>query len=402
MMTDFVKDFLVFGAGVAGMWLFNDLSARGYDVALIESNTLGGVQTLGSQGMIHGGQKYTLTGHVDDVAKNVAQMPGLWQECLTGKGLIDLSCVEVLAPAQVMWPDNKLMAGAASFAAAKSVNAETETLSSEALPDVLKLHNIKTGYLLSEVVMDTKSLTHALTDKTRDHIHKARLADIVMNDRGIDHVLLEEGGRVISVNAKKYLFACGKGNEGIVDKFGAMEQVTQRRPLRQVMVKSLPYPLFGHCVTTSPKPRVTVTSYDDGQGGYIWYLGGGVAEKGVDMDEDEHIAFADKEMRDLFPQLDWDTVLWSSWDVDRAEAYDPQGHLPPGPQIKEYGDAIVVWPSKMTFAPALSVYMARWLDQWALAPAEKRGESLPFKAPPVGLYPWEHTEWQDGVQIRAA
>ena len=82
-------------------YLFNDLAARGYDVSLIEAEMLGGTQTLGSQGMIHGGQKYTLTGNVDDVASNVAKMPALWVDCLKGKGLIDLSAVEVLAEARI-------------------------------------------------------------------------------------------------------------------------------------------------------------------------------------------------------------------------------------------------------------------------------------------------------------
>ena len=69
-MADFKKDFLVFGGGIAGLWVFHTLKQKGYDVALIEPDALGGTQTLGSQGMIHGGQKYTLTGHIGDVANN--------------------------------------------------------------------------------------------------------------------------------------------------------------------------------------------------------------------------------------------------------------------------------------------------------------------------------------------
>ncbi|MFN7609893.1 MAG: FAD-dependent oxidoreductase, partial [bacterium] len=52
-------DVVLIGGGIAGLWLANVLQQKGYTVALLEENTLGGEQTLASQGMIHGGQKYT-------------------------------------------------------------------------------------------------------------------------------------------------------------------------------------------------------------------------------------------------------------------------------------------------------------------------------------------------------
>ena len=51
-------DIMVFGGGIAGLWLGNTLSRAGYNVIVIESDKLGAGQTLASQGMIHGGQKY--------------------------------------------------------------------------------------------------------------------------------------------------------------------------------------------------------------------------------------------------------------------------------------------------------------------------------------------------------
>lgn len=395
-MAGFTRDFLVFGSGIAGLWIYNDLIQKGFSVSLIESGTLGGVQTLGSQGMIHGGQKYTLTGHVADVASNVAKMPALWSACLSGHGLVDLSTVKVLADEQVMWPDNKLLSGAASFAAAKSVNGETKALSAETLPELLKLHGVKTGYALHEVVMNTKSLVTALSQTGQDEIYKARLTGIVKDGDGIDQVVLtDDSGREISVKAKAYIFACGKGNEDVLSMLGETERVTQCRPLRQVMARGLPYPVFGHCVTANPKPRVTITSYQQDDGRYIWYLGGNIAEKGVKMDENEQIHFADKEMRTLFPKLDWDTVEWATWDVDRAEAHDKDGHLPPGPQMKEYGgNTLVIWPTKMTFAPALSICMAGFIEKRDIK-AGAKGEALPFSAPEQGVYPWEAVkEWK--------
>ncbi len=53
----YTYDIIVFGGGIAGLWLSNVLVREGYDVILIESDRLGCGQTLASQGMIHGGQK---------------------------------------------------------------------------------------------------------------------------------------------------------------------------------------------------------------------------------------------------------------------------------------------------------------------------------------------------------
>ena len=55
-------DTLIFGAGVAGLWLLDELLRAGRDAWLIESRALGAGQTVASQGIIHGGLKYTLAG----------------------------------------------------------------------------------------------------------------------------------------------------------------------------------------------------------------------------------------------------------------------------------------------------------------------------------------------------
>lgn len=299
-----------------------------------------------------------------------------------------------------MWPDASLLSGAASFAAAKSVNGRTEKRTGRALPEVLALQGIKTGYALHETVMDVKSLIGALSEGGRDEIYKARLVSLERDENGniTQAVLAGDDGTTAAVKARHYIFACGKGNEDILSMLGEKpDSITQRRPLRQVMASGLPYPLFGHCVSAHPKPRVTVTSYRQPKGNYLWYLGGGLAEAGANMDEREHIRFAGKEMRALFPELDWDKVKWAVWDVDRAEAFDEKGQLPAGPCIRPFGNALVVWPTKMTFAPALGLFLEEWLEKQAVRPETTVG-ALPFGAPEETLYPWETIrEWKNAV-----
>ncbi|HEY3967359.1 MAG TPA: FAD-dependent oxidoreductase, partial [Planctomycetaceae bacterium] len=52
-------DVLIFGGGAAGLWLLDQLARRGDCVLLLEAGRLGLGQTVGSQGIIHGGLKYT-------------------------------------------------------------------------------------------------------------------------------------------------------------------------------------------------------------------------------------------------------------------------------------------------------------------------------------------------------
>ena len=51
---------MIFGGGIAGLWMANRLTDEGYHVIIIEPHELGGQQTRCSQGIIHGGTKYAL------------------------------------------------------------------------------------------------------------------------------------------------------------------------------------------------------------------------------------------------------------------------------------------------------------------------------------------------------
>ena len=70
-------DIAIFGAGIAGLWTLAHLQQAGYRVALFERHALGGVQSIASQGIIHGGTKYALTGKLTGSAMAIGEMPGL-------------------------------------------------------------------------------------------------------------------------------------------------------------------------------------------------------------------------------------------------------------------------------------------------------------------------------------
>ena len=67
-------DIVIFGAGIAGLWTFHSLKKMGYDVLLLERESIGGGQTIASQGIIHSGLKFSLAGKVNKLAKSISAM----------------------------------------------------------------------------------------------------------------------------------------------------------------------------------------------------------------------------------------------------------------------------------------------------------------------------------------
>src|SRR5690625_3315427 len=90
-------DLVVVGGGVAGLWLINRLRSAGYDAVLLESRALGGEQSMASQGMIHGGIKYGLSGQLGAASQALAEMPERWRRCLSGNGEVDLRHTNALS-----------------------------------------------------------------------------------------------------------------------------------------------------------------------------------------------------------------------------------------------------------------------------------------------------------------
>lgn len=380
-------DAIIIGGGVAGLYVAARLLRAGYNVIVFEKDKIGGGQTLASQGMIHGGQKYALGGAATDQARLIAEMPARWDSCFGGYGDIDLTATKILSETQVMFPAGSLIANMSAMAAAKAVNGATERMEKRDYPDILLQNKKFKGpvYALQEKVVDVKSMLRALTQRLKGRIFK-----------GAPDELLPDGQVAINgeaLRAETIIFLAGAGNEDALRLLRVEEKKSQRRPLRQAMVRPMPEPLFGHGIIGHPKPRVTVTSHPLPDGNHVWYLGGMIAEKGAEMAEDEALVFAKKEMSDVFPHIAWHEKEWGSFAVDRAEPLHDKAHLPSGPEIHQRGKVLIAWPTKMTLAPALSDRIFDWLSARGIVPQSK---TLPpdFPAAEMGDYPWEGAAWK--------
>ena len=95
-------DVLIVGGGIAGLWLNARLQRLGYSTLLVERGSLGGEQSVKSQGIIHGGAKYALHGALTGASEAIADMPRRWREALSGSGELDLSGVRLLSEAHYL------------------------------------------------------------------------------------------------------------------------------------------------------------------------------------------------------------------------------------------------------------------------------------------------------------
>ena len=374
-------DIIVFGGGIAGLYSASRLRRAGYNLILIEKDTLGGAQTLASQGMIHGGQKYAankITGHV----KAMAKMPARWDACFAGQGDINLSGVSFLSNTQLMFPASTLVSEQAVRLASLVSIRPSRKLSIEKVPAMLKRGPV---YELQEQVLNTKSLVTALANNLRGRIFRGDLAQI-----GDDGSMRVSG---VAMSAKLVIFAAGAGNEFALTLMNAKGRLTQRRPLRQIMVKPMKQPIYGHGASDGVKPRVTITSHPTGAGEYVWYLGGNIAEATVGMSETETLNFARQEMSDIFPHVNWTEMEWATHVIDRAEAFDDAGRLPAGAYIYPRGNNLFAWPTKMTLVPELSDQILIWVAAQNISPsADTETPALPI--PAIGKYPWEDATWR--------
>ena len=379
-------DMIVFGGGVAGLWVANTLKRAGYNVIVIEKDKLGAGQTLASQGMIHGGQKYLLQGVMTSHAAVASKMPARWQANFDGRGEIDLTSVRVLSETQIMWPAGSILSAVTVLGAAKLLKTRSRMLTKDVFPDALKNKKEFKGpvYMLPEKVVDMRSLIIALAKNLAGRVLKGEI-----NDMRPDGAVAVSGQ---ALRAQRVIFAAGTGNELAL----SMLRVTGA-------AHATPAVAAGHGAAAALrvlcprhrrqrlKPRITVTSHPTGDGGYVWYLGGGVAEKGANMDEAAALRFAKKELNEIFPEIDWNGKEWATWHGDRAEPLDARGELPSGPFVYTRGRVLMAWPTKLTFTPALSDRIFECLE--GVSPAATSAPP-PLPTADIASYPWEVAAWQ--------
>jgi glycerol-3-phosphate dehydrogenase len=391
-------DVAIFGGGIAGLWLLNRLRTLNYQALLLETNKLGNGQTINSQGIIHGGIKFALTGFLTGSANAVEAMPKRWKNCLEGNGEIDLRSVKILSNDQLLWSTGSLHSEIASFFASKALNSRVQKLSHDQYPPVLQNTAFKGHvYRLEEIVLDTSSLIHALAKPHQncifkiDPIEEYKFLFQPNNPQYILSFKSHSGKTRFNLEAKRYIFTAGEGNEQLASLL-PNSPAMQRRPLQMVLVKfNTRYTFFAHCIDHGTNPRITITTHFTQDGKTVWYLGGQLAEEGVQRTSTQQIEVAKKELKTLLPWLDLTGSEWASFFINRSESKQPDGKRPDTVFTQAIGNTIIGWPTKLALSPLLADECITLLKKQSFLPSATSLEPLlaELDSPQIAPAPWE-------------
>src|SRR5262249_674017 len=159
---------------------------------------------------------------------------------LEGKGEIDLSDVPVLSPRHYLWSPNKFTAKFTGFLAATTLTSKVESLSQENYPTVFQHAEFKGQvFALDEMVIDVPTLIRELVKANQDVVFRIEpLCDeeLKIDDHGkMISATVYMSGRSVEVQAQRFFFTAGSGNEVIIKKLKNPDIAMQRRPLHMVL-----------------------------------------------------------------------------------------------------------------------------------------------------------------------
>lgn len=343
-------DVLIIGGGIAGLWLNARLRQAGFATVLVENASLGGGQSIRSQGIIHGGTKYALHGSLTGASEAIAEMPQRWRACLMGDGELDLKGIRLLSDAHYLWSPGTLIGNLGSFFASKALRSRVTQVQAEALPEALRDPAFKgKAYRLDELVLDIPSVIRRLAELAGDSLLSGRRVEPCMEANEIIGARVDE--RLI--RAQRIVLSAGSGNEALLHAFGYEQPAMQLRPLNMALVKSDRLkPLYAHCLGAGTKPLVTVTTHPTADGQSVWYLGGDLAEAaGVGRIEVDQIEAAHDLLSRLLPWIDLRQAQWATLRIDRAEPAQNNLLRPDNAFLTEQGRLLIGWPTKLALAP---------------------------------------------------
>ena len=361
MNTSYSTDIVIFGSGIAGLWLLSRLRSEGYDPILFETNTIGGKQTVASQGIIHGGLKYALSGKVTRASNTIAEMPSRWRRCLEGKGEVDLTDVRILSENYYMWSDGGMRSKLKNFLGSRALTGKVYRINKAEYPEFFKLSTVAGSlYRLKDFVIDTESLVGKLISDCRDRIfaiNEDSLRFFNSETTGKQSLEIKLGNKNIILNAEKFIFSAGEGNKHLI-KLASLRSIdSQIRPLHMTYLSKNTLPeVYAHCVGNdfSLTPKLTVSTHKNSAGDSVWYLGGYIAETGNKRSQAEQITIARRTLKEFFPWIDFSNADWNSFFINRAEAKTENNSRPNNAVVAEEQNILVTWPTKLTLTPYLA------------------------------------------------
>jgi len=397
-------DLLIFGGGVAGLWLLDEAVRAGHDALLLEKTALGAGQTIWSQGIIHGGVKYALDGIMNPSAQAIRDMPALWRACLAGELEPRLAGVRVRSHHCYLWQTASLASRMGMMGARIGLRVAPIVLNRDERPSVLR---DCPGVVarLDEQVIDPASLLAELAARQADRIalYDADAAEFVPSGSGSGRGIRlrhPESGTSLELMATTVVLAAGGGNPSLAERFGLPHASgeMQIRPLHMALVRGKPDrlpELYGHCVDGG-RTRVTITSAMDRFSRRVWQVGGEIAERGVKMSSEALRAFCAAELEAVLPGLDISKLEFGAYVAPRAERATRDGKRPEGCSFIASHGVIRAWPTKLALAPRLATDILASLPSPSGRASGVVEAMSSWPRPAVAEPPWEtESNWAD-------
>ncbi|MGB3976306.1 MAG: FAD-dependent oxidoreductase [bacterium] len=387
-------DAVIFGGGVSGLWTLNILKKAGYQVILLESNSLGYDQTITCQGILHGGIKYSLAGKLTKSAINIRDMPGIWQKHILGHSYPDLSNVQVRADFCYLWGQKMWLIGSVI-----GLSVTPRKISNTQKPSILASYKGDL-YALGEQIISPASLLRELSAEHKNSELQISMDHIEFRNAengDIKEIILvnPENGRELVIETKTVILTAGSGNELLRKRMGFREGKMQRRPLHMVVVKGKSLPFFNGHYIEKAQPGVTVTSAESSDGSVVWLLGGQLAEKSLDWSSDKLVEASQKSLNKIFPDVGFKNLKWATFKVNRAEVDTKHCKKPDDVFVDSENNVITAWPTKMVLAPRLAERILEKVDKPSTQSEADLQELENWPRPQVAMEPWENAEWFD-------
>jgi glycerol-3-phosphate dehydrogenase len=399
-------DAVIFGGSAAGLWLLDSLARRGMSVLLLEAGNLGEGPTIASQGILHGGLKYTLQGALTRSARRTRDVREFWRNCLAGCGQPRLTKTRTRSEFSYLWRTDSFSSRKGMIGARIGLRGTAKSLIEEHRPDIL-VGCPGSVARIDEQVISPQSLLVDLSARHSDRILK------IDAERGLSFDLPKPGrverivltdpssGAKLTLQPDNVVFAAGPENALLRRRAGLNSEITLRIPLHMVMARGDLPELNGHCVDGS-RARATITTDHDSSGRTVWQIGGQIAENGEQMATPVLITHARSELEAILPGIDFRFVEWAAYRVDRAEGHTPGGQRPESIRLLEEGNTVSIGPSKLVLAPQLAEEVAARVSAnrhtlHAGNPAHHDGVRRPkdWPIPRIASPPWEcMADWQ--------
>ncbi|MEM7577865.1 MAG: FAD-dependent oxidoreductase [Planctomycetota bacterium] len=402
-------DVLIVGGGVAGLWTLDVLRRAGLSCVLLEHDALGTGQTVGSQGIVHGGLKYTLSGTLTGSAQAIRDMPLVWREALEGKpGRPDASATRMRSQFCHLWRTGRWSSRLGMVGARVGLRVKPKRIEREAWPAVLR--GVGDVFRLEEQVVDPASFVSALAGLHPECMIKTHGEPTIVRDAmGVKVWGVSSGDQALRFAPRWVALTAGLGNAALRELAGITESRMQRRGVHMILAREavpgsgvLPE-LNGHCVD-GQKTRVTITTDRDApgeDGRRVWQIGGQVSEDGTEMDADTLIRHAMVEVSASLGGRDVTTgVAWSTYRLDKAEVTTAGGLRPDdafversgSPASGARGNVLTCWPTKLALAPRVAELVLEHAKTGYVpetSNAERLAEALrSVERPSVAPPPW--------------